>query len=130
MKWTIVFLIFIAFTTSSSTCNRTMGTSSAGKCFKGRLEIKGICMNYVIKVLDGDLATLNVEKTWTDEQTGKSYQNVFGLSTPCNFPDLKEGEEFYFTIATTENNDCITCKAYRPTPQKKNNISVVKEPCK
>ena len=112
------------------TSQKKCGNKRAGNCYKGRLEIKGICMNYVIKVLDGDLSGLPVEKNWTDEESGKTYENVFGLDKPCDFPDLEEGEEFYFTLSGSAKSDCVVCQAFRPTPKTKNNIAVRKTPCR
>jgi hypothetical protein len=86
-------------------------------------------MNYVIKVLEGDLKVLSVEKEWVDESDGKRYNNVFALGSPCTFPDLKEGETFYFTLAQKEDTGCNVCMAYRPVPAAKNAIVVSKTPC-
>ena len=121
--------LLLAATTllTAATCNRT--TSKTTSCFKGRLEIKGMCMNYVIKVLEGDTKALNMESSWTDESDGKVYQNVFALSNKCNFPELKEGDEFYFTVTSTDDTNCNVCLAYRPVPATKNNIIVSKTPC-
>lgn len=105
---------------------------SAGKCgkktvarkFKGRLEIAGICLNYTVKLLEGQIDTSKIETHWTDEMTGKSYTNVFALTNPCIFPKtIKQGDEFYFKIDTTVKQQCITCLAYYPKPQK--NLSIV-----
>ncbi|MDQ3844667.1 MAG: hypothetical protein M3342_11725 [Bacteroidota bacterium] len=129
----IVSIILFFFT--AATCHRVNSdTNNKGsvsfKCFKGRLEIKGICSNYVIKLLEGDASALNITKTWKDEESGKTYENVFGLSNPCGFPDLKEGAEFYFIIENNPNRDCMVCQAYRPTPPAKNNITAQTEPCR
>ena len=121
----ILLLAFFVFT--AATCTKSTGNNS--KCFKGRLEIKGICMNYVVKVLEGDTTALNLEKTWVDETTDKTYANVFGLGNKCDFPDLEEGAEFYFTIEDNPTTDCMVCEAFRPTPAAKNNIKVRKTPC-
>jgi hypothetical protein len=127
MKLLTPILILAITILTAATCNKS--TTGNTKCFKGRLEIKGICMNYVIKVLDGDTTALNLEKTWVDETTDKTYQNVFGLGNKCDFPDLAEGEEFYFTIEEKPTTDCAVCQAFRPTPAAKNNIKVSKTPC-
>jgi len=37
--------------------------------YKGRLEIKGNCMNYTIKLLAGNINTSLIDSTWTDETT-------------------------------------------------------------
>lgn len=65
--------------------------------YKGRLEIKGICMNYTIKLLEGDMDTSLIAGTWTNEVTGKIHKNVFALGSPCIFPSsVKEEDEFFF----------------------------------
>ena len=93
--------------------------------YKGRLEIKGICMNYTIALLEGELDTSKYETSWTDEHTGKSYTNVFRLDQPCNFPDtLDVRDEFYFSLDTVER-ECTVCLAYYPVPRKGAAIEVV-----
>jgi len=93
--------------------------------YKGRLEIKGICMNYTISVIDGDIDTSLVERQWTDENTGKSYTNVFALDQQCNFPDtIDAGEEFYFRVDSVKK-ECTVCMAYYPVPRKRLPIIVV-----
>jgi hypothetical protein len=124
MKYWIGFILLIFL--SSSTCNKA---SKNKNCFKAKLEIKGICMNYTISLLEGDTAALLLAPEWTDETSGKKYTNVFALSNPCGFPDLKEGEEFYFTLEKDAKKDCMVCEAYYPTPAQKNNIRVITEPC-
>ena len=88
-------------------------TASADKCgqkqkietgtYKGKLEVKALCMNYTISVIEGNVDTSMVVANWTDESTGKSYKDVFGLGSPCTFPaSIQQGDEFYFTIDTTQ----------------------------
>jgi hypothetical protein len=131
-----ILLVFIAFITVSGTCHNTTGSNrSAGKqanstCFKARLEIKGICMNYVIKILEGDTAALKLEREWKDETDGKVYTNVFALGNICSFPDMAEGTEFYFTLTNNADTQCNVCMAFRPVPSVKNNIIVSQTPCR
>lgn len=102
-----------------------------GNCYKARLEIKGICSNYTIKIMEGSMDTSTVSANWKDEQTGKNYTNVFALGNPCSFPaDIAEGQEFYFTIDSAPRQDCSVCMAYYPKPPKAMNIRVVSSPCK
>lgn len=126
--------------TVSGTCHKTTKSGhSAGDaatseklahgCYKARLEIKGICMNYVIKVLAGDMTALQLDRNWTDETDGKTYTNVFALGSRCSFPDMAEGDTFYFTIAPGEDTGCNVCMAFRPVPAAKNNIVVNKTAC-
>lgn len=106
------------------------GTKKSGsQTLKARLEIQGICSNYTIKLLEGNLDKSLMETSWTDETTGTAYTNVFGLANPCNFPSsLKKGDEFYFVIDTSKQQDCAVCMAYYPTPQKKLSIKVLPNP--
>ena len=108
-------------------CKKNVDPST---CYKARLEIKGMCMNYTIKVLSSNIATDLIEREWKNPHTGITYQNVFRLGSVCDFPtDLKEGDEFYFQLASRTKTDCIACMAYYPTPSKALNISVSKTPC-
>jgi hypothetical protein len=94
--------------------------------YKGRLEIAGICMHYTISLLEGKIDSSLLERTWVDENTGKSYSNAFTLGDPCSFPkDLKAGDEFYFNIDTsTAPRPCMVCEAFYPTPAKALRIQV------
>lgn len=96
--------------------------------YKGRLEVKGICMNYTISVLEGHIDTSLTVADWTDETTGKQYKNVFKLGSPCNFPaNLEKGDEFYFEIDSSAVQNCAVCMAYYPTPSKSLAIKVIKK---
>jgi hypothetical protein len=108
---------------------------SAGDCskkksttYKGKLEIKALCMNYTIRLVEGKIDTSLIVGNWTDENTGKNYKNVFKLGSPCSFPnDINEGDEFYFTIDSSVVQHCAVCMAYYPTPSKSLGIKVVKK---
>ena len=92
---------------------------------RGKLVIKGICMNYVIEVLGNNIDKNLIEKSWTNEFTEISYENVFGLGSICDFPkDIDEGDEFSFSILEEKDQICANCKAYSPTPKKKLFIEV------
>ena len=111
---------------SQQRCNKE---KPAGTCYKGRLEVKGICSNYTIRVLEGNIDPSKVEASWTDPNTGKTYRNVFALGSPCSFPaSLKEGDEFYFTLQSPVQN-CAVCEAYYPKPAKALAIAVLDKPC-
>lgn len=98
-------------------------------CYKGKLEIKAICSNITISVQDGQKPDW-AQASWTDEQTQKSYEQVFRLANPCQFPaSIKEGDTFYFTIDTSKQENCAVCMAYYPTPQKAVSIKVLDGPC-
>jgi hypothetical protein len=99
-------------------------------CYKGRLEIKALCMNYTISIQSKNFDTSMVVANWADETTGKKYKNVFELGSKCNFPDsIKAGDEFYFTIDSSSIQNCMVCMAYYPTPSKKLPIKVLNAPC-
>lgn len=112
-------------------------TMSADKCckakettgrYKGKLEIKALCMNYTIKLIEGSIDTSLIAAEWTDETTGKSYTNVFALGSPCTFPSsIGEGDEFYFSIDSTTVQNCAVCMAYYPKPSKKLAIKVMEK---
>jgi hypothetical protein len=116
-----LFLSFITIlSTSSGDCNKKDKQAK----YQGRLEIKGICMNYTISVI-GENPDLEIEKNWKDEASGKSYSNVFALGNPCQFPkQLNQGDTFYFTIDSSIQEACMVCEAYAPKPSKKLDIKV------
>lgn len=119
-----LFLSVLAtFLLASSDCSQKKIIE--GK-YKGKLEIAGICMNYTIRILEGNIDSSAIDANWKDETTGKSYTNVFRLGNPCDFPStIIQGDEFYFTIETSERKQCAVCMAYYPTPSKKVSIKVV-----
>lgn len=122
MKLLLILSIVSTMLISSSECNKKKTNS----VLKGRLEIKGICYNYTIKLLEGSIDTSLISAEWTDENTGKNYTDVFGLAESCKFPSsIKEGDEFNFIIDTTISDPCIVCNAYYPTPPRKLKIKVV-----
>lgn len=124
----VAFLLIPIAMQNNAQCNNQNKTDS---CFKGRLEIKGICSNYVISVIEGNVDTAKVTGNWTDPESGKNYKNVFKLNSPCTFPeDIGEGDEFYFQFTNNMKDECIVCMAYRPVPGKKNMIIVSKLPCR
>ena len=114
MKIIILLSSFFLF----FTCNKSAIQADQGQCIKGKLLIKGICMNYVIQVVDGNMGAHNVANVWKHPETGVEYTNVFALDNKCNFPStIKEGDEFYFKVpAHPIENDCAVCKAYSPVP--------------
>lgn len=107
---------------------------ATGKCknknensaYKGKLEVKGMCMNYTIKLLEGNIDSSMLVAEWKNEVTGKTHNNVFALGSVCNFPStINEGDQFYFTIDTTYVSNCAVCLAYYPKPTKSIAIKVV-----
>ena len=121
IKYFIFFIILL-----NISCNKSNDTSVA--CFKGKLVLKGICMNYVIQIIEGDVDKALYESSWQNPLTNTTYQNVFGLASTCTFPTtIKEGDEFYFSIPKNPIvPTCADCMAYSPTPSKKINIEICK----
>ena len=119
----LLIVIPIFFLLSAEKCNQKKGDAPV---YKGRLEIKAMCYNYTIKLLEGNIDTTKIVANWTNESTKKSYTNVFALKNPCNFPaSIKEGDEFYFTIDDAPTAPCIVCMVYYPTPGRKLPIRIV-----
>ncbi|HEX2534140.1 MAG TPA: hypothetical protein VHK69_10415, partial [Chitinophagaceae bacterium] len=75
-----LLLVLLLFLCAQCTTSRT---ASAPGCYKARLEVKGMCSNYTIKILEGPVDTGKVAASWTDENTNKSYTNVFALDNAC-----------------------------------------------
>lgn len=124
MKQFILLFTLAILLLSNSDCTKNKSTVR----YKGKLEITGICMNYTIRVTEGNIDAALIVDNWTDETTSKSYDKVFRLGNPCDFPaTLKQGDEFYFTIDTAKGKDCAVCMAYYPTPPKALSIKVVTE---
>lgn len=121
MKLFILLAAFSILFLSASDCTPKKKTVR----YKARLEIKAICMNYTIRLLEGDMDTSLIASSWVDPSTKKTYPDVFALGNPCNFPSgIKQGDEFYFMIDTAKQKDCMVCMAYYPTPPKKLSIKV------
>ena len=92
-------------------------------CYSGKLVKKGICMNYVIEVLDPIPDKNLIEISWRDEFSNKEYKNVFTLGSGCDFPShIMEGDIFNFSVLENYNQQCAVCLAYTPTPEKLLNI--------
>jgi hypothetical protein len=128
MKFLFIISSLVLLSSSGKSCKQQQELPEG--CYKGKLEIKAICMNYTLSIQSKSFDTSMVVANWTDESTGKNYQNVFELGSKCNFPDsLQAGDEFYFTIDSTSVQNCSVCMAYYPTPSKKISIKVLNAPC-
>jgi hypothetical protein len=129
MKLLLLFGSLFLLATSKENCKNTQESLAPG-CYKGKLEVKGGCMNYTISMQSNNFDASRVVASWTDETTGKTYKNAFGLGSRCNFPDsLNAGDEFYFKIDSTTVQNCAVCMMYYPTPSKKLSIKVLTGPC-
>lgn len=123
MKLNIIISVIIVITLQTNTCTKIQAHQ-----YKGKLEVKGICMNYTIRLLEGNMDTSTIVASWKDEVTGKSYNNVFALGSPCTFPSgIKEGDEFYFTIDEKPVQNCAVCLAYYPKPSRSLAIKVIEK---
>ena len=131
MKYGYLLLLCALVVVTGFRCEKEAARESDySTCFKGRLEIKGVCMNYTIKVLEGNIDPSLIQATWTNPQTNITYENVFGLANTCNFPPtIAEGDEFYFVISEKPLENCGVCQAFYPTPGKKLYINASKSPC-
>lgn len=127
MKSLIVLSLIFILTVSADKCGDKKQSASNG-IYKAKLETKALCMNYTLRLLEGDIDTSLITASWTDESTGKSYTNAFGLGSPCTFPStIEQGDEFYFKIDSSAKQECAVCMAYYPTPPKKLSIKVVEK---
>ena len=119
MKYLLAFFVLL-----NISCNKSNDTIQ--NCFKGKLVLKGLCMNYVIQIIEGDVDKALYESSWQNPSTKTTYQNVFGLGSICTFPStINEGDEFYFSIPKSSIvQTCAQCMAYSPTPNKKINIEI------
>ncbi len=124
MKITLSLAAIFLLCISAENCS---GKKKDNSLYKGKLEIKALCMNYTIRLLEGNLDTSLIAASWTDDHAGKSYTNVFGLANPCEFPStINQGDEFYFSIDSSKTKkDCIVCMAYYPTPPKRLSIKII-----
>src|SRR3989337_3233922 len=124
MKLVIFLSSVFILTVSADKCGNKKKTEAG--IYKAKLETKALCMNYTLRLVEGDIDTSLVNASWTDESTGKSYTNVFGLGSRCTFPStIEQGDEFYFKIDSSAKQDCAVCMAYYPTPPKKLSIEVL-----
>jgi hypothetical protein len=125
MKLLIFLLPVFILMVSADGCNEKKKNSGI---YKGRLEIKALCMNYTIKVMEGNIDTSLIVANWTDPSTQKSYTNVFRLGSPCTFPStIQAGDEFNFSIDASPDRNCPVCMAFYPTPPKKLSIKVLEK---
>jgi hypothetical protein len=133
MKFFLLIAPFILLTSPKESCKHKKKDNAAlmtPGCYKGKLEVKGGCMNYTIGITSPNFDTSMVMANWTDETTGKAYRNVFALNSRCTFPDtIKAGDEFYFKIDSTTVQNCAVCLMYYPVPPKKLSIKVIPGPC-
>ena len=118
MKLFIFLSAIFMLTISADKCGKKKKTEAG--LYKAKLETKAICMNYTLRLLEGNIDTSLITANWTDESTGKSYTNVFALGSPCTFPaNIQQGDDFYFRIDTSQKQECAVCMAYYPTPPRK-----------
>lgn len=110
-----LWICFIGLSLSSFQCEEDVDLP----VFVGKLAVAGICGNYTIELVRGDLPPGLYENTWVDPQTNLNYQKAFRLGNFCDFPStIQQGEEFYFSLESNPSAQCATCMAYYPTPQR------------
>jgi len=127
MKTTTWLLFLLASTILSAfQCSKSDALRNTGTCFRGRLVKTHSCAGvYVVKILSNDKGNLQFEPTWTDEYSGTVYENVFTVDNLCDFPKtIQQGDEFTFSIAERDNDQCAVCYPYIPHPSKSNKITV------
>jgi hypothetical protein len=122
----LILLVSVQFIACDKNLESTNILLPDSTCYKGKLVLTGLCGNAVVQVLDDRMDTLYFEKTWKDESTGIVYNNVMGNLNFCSFPrDIKEGQEFYFSInPSIPVDDCARCKAISPSPEKRQYIQI------
>ena len=95
------FLFILVFFLFLSCQKDNLNNNCSYNSTKGKLVVKGICMNYVIQILDNNIDYSLIEKEWIHEFTKETYKDVFRLGSVCNFPEyLNEGEALSYEVAS------------------------------
>jgi len=92
--------------------------------YTGKL-IGGVCGNYTIQLVSGDMDPSRYVKTWSSNDT--VYHNVFAINNSCSFGSygLHPGDVFKFYLITEPPvNNCALCQIYYATPPISNFIKV------
>ncbi len=122
MKYIVLSLLFLTLLS----CKKTKETDNLcnTNLYTGKLVLQGICLNYVIEVMDANFNQDLIVKTWTNNNI--VYNNVFALASICDFPEhIKEGDTFRFRVRTDPiEQTCAVCLAFSPTPNKRLQITV------
>ena len=123
MKKLLPFFLIIFTVIKCS--NEENNSDCSENLLRGKLTVKGICFNYTIQLVSGEINEKLIENEWVDKMTDTAYKDVFALQNVCDFPSLiEEGEEFDFIVnKSPETPKCATCLAYRPTPSK--SVSII-----
>ena len=128
MKFLSLAPMLLLLAITADKCKTKENKDGSGP-LKARLETKALCSNYTFTLTGGSLDTTLVNASWTDETTGKTFVNAFGIANPCEFPaTINAGDEFYFVVDGPAKKDCAVCMAYYPTPSRKLNIKVIPKP--
>lgn len=117
---------FLLITFAFMQCSNEENNSDCSEnLLRGKLAIKGICLNYTIQLVSGEIDKDLIESEWVDRMTGTDYNDVFALQNVCDFPsEIEEGEAFDFIVnKSPETPKCAVCLAYRPRPLK--SISII-----
>ena len=96
--------------------------------FTGKV-IGGICSQYTIQLIDGDMDPARYVKTWKNNMTDSVYHNVFAVANYCYFntQNLQKGDVFQFNLlADSAVQNCAVCLIYEPIPPVANTIRVIR----
>ena len=114
--------------TFSVGCSKEISEQREDKiaCYSGKLVKKGPCGQMVVEITSENKAGLQYAAEWTDPISRIVYRNVFQVFNICDQSGtLNQGDSFTFSISNREPSwACLTCQAFTPVPEEKNNITV------
>jgi hypothetical protein len=117
-----IFFILVTFILLLSCSPKTVVQQQQG--IKAKI-IRITCASAVIQILDKNYYSL--AEDWTEKGTENTIPNAVSVSNKCDIPqNLKNGDEFYFELASKENTNqlCIVCKMMDYPPKKSIYIKV------
>ena len=76
-----IYLFALLFLLS---CSKNNPDTELESSYKGKLVVKGICMNYVIQVLDSDFDSSLIELNWINEFSDIANVIDYVISSPEN----------------------------------------------
>lgn len=62
---------------------------------------------------------------WTDPMDSVTYTNVFTVGNPCTAGYTRSGNSVRFIMVSYEEQNCVQCLAYTPTPDLSYNIRII-----
>jgi len=113
MKYLLRTILITLFFINIS-CNKELSVNKTSlSIYKGKMLLMQNDMDFVIEIINSNV---NLFKTnWENPKTGITYNyNVFIPFNRCEIylNNLKEGDEFYFTIPIIQNDTSKTGCAY------------------